>query len=438
MTTHHAPRSTHLREAHAHIAMHGRELSTLQLSACRGRAECLEGLCAEALRLDAVDPARTRWLVANGVRVESWDDPRWITRGELDAVVGPRCACVMSFDYHAILASTAAFRAAGITDDAPNPEGGVVVRDPRGEPTGLLLENACRLVRDAVPPPTADERAPLVRTALADFASHGFAEVHDLLSEPWLGETLALLHDRGELPARVGLFPPVEDIEEHAAAAKRWTRPGNVELLGGKIFVDGTLNSRTAWMLEPFRNPMPAHPKGTPLMTVEEIARAIERCAALGFGLAAHAIGDGAVRTVLDACERTRALRAAAGVAVRIEHAEVVHPSDIPRFAELGVVVSVQPCHLLYDIEVLTRELPDRLDHVMPLRSFIDSGLVPGRTLLFGSDAPIVRPHPRDSIDAAMLRTRPAGSRIGPEGTPVAPHQNLTEDLAWACFGASS
>jgi predicted amidohydrolase YtcJ len=152
--------------------------------------------------------------------------------------------------------------------------------------------------------------------------------------------------------------------------------------------------------------------------------------------MAAHAIGDGAVRACLDAEQRVRDGSGRRNTQFRIEHAEVIDEADVPRFASLGVAASVQPCHLLYDIEVLTRSLPDRLSRVLPLWEMIASGLVPGRDLMFGSDTPIVRPDPIDSIAASVLRARTIGSPGGGPTAPIAPEQALSAAEAWACFGS--
>jgi predicted amidohydrolase YtcJ len=174
-------------------------------------------------------------------------------------------------------------------------------------------------------------------------------------------------------------------------------------------------------------------------MTVDQIAAALATCRGLDVGMAAHAIGDGAVRACLDAEQSLRGKTgglAPGHTRFRIEHAEVVDEADVPRFSAMGVAASVQPCHLLYDIEALTRSLPDRLSRVLPLREMIASGLVPGRDLLFGSDTPIVRPEPGDSIAAALHRARTGVTPGGPPTAPIAVNQALSEAEAWACFAS--
>lgn len=430
------PSGLRLREAHVHLAWHGRSLGMLRLGAARDVTECLAMVEAEARRLDATG-ARD-WLMGVQLRVESWAEPRWPSRGELDRVTGGgagRPAWLMSFDHHSLVANSAALSLAGFREGSPDPEGGVLGRDGSGRLTGLCLESACRRVREAAPEPPAAELCRHVVAALDDLSGHGFVEVHDLLTQPWLPKMLADLHDEGRLPLRVGLFPLVEHLGAVAASRGSWARPG-IDLLGGKVFVDGTLNARTAWMLKPYADSMSEHPCGTALMTVDQIAAALTTCRGLGVGMAAHAIGDGAVRACLDAEQRVRDGSGRRNTQFRIEHAEVIDEADVPRFASLGVAASVQPCHLLYDIEVLTRSLPDRLSRVLPLWEMIASGLVPGRDLMFGSDTPIVRPDPIDSIAASVLRARTIGSPGGGPTAPIAPEQALSAAEAWACFGS--
>ncbi|GEM_PF-410468 len=452
-----------MREAHVHLPLLGRALSMLDLTDRTSVEDVLDALRERAATLDQDDPARERWLLAQGMRVESFSDARWPMRDELDAIAGSRPAMVLSFDYHSVVANRAAFAVAKIRDDDPDPPAdfGVIVRDQSQRPTGLLLEGMCRRMRESVPELTEGERHESIGLAIASLEQLGFTEVHDMLAPAWLGPLLAKMHDAGDLRVRVGLYPLVEILHQQVEAARAYSRAGWVELLGGKIFVDGTLNARTAWMLEPFAEPMPAHPCGTPLMDVAQIRNALQTCASAGVGFAAHTIGDGAVRAMLDGIEAVRAsvtkpastlmvkhaplaealagatdLSAIAGspAHVRIEHCELIDERDVLRFCALGVIASVQPCHLLYDIEVLHKQLPHRLHRVMPWRDLLDAGLVPGKTLLFGSDVPIVRANAEDSIIAAVERRRNGTTAGGAACEAIAPEQAITQSQARACF----
>jgi len=418
-----SPQPRALREAHAHIAQHGRAMGMEPMHDCADQSDCLARIARAADRLRST-PA-SRWLLGVGLRTEAWPDPVWPTAAQLDAVTGPRPVCIWSFDHHALVVNTAAMRAVGISSSTPDPESGRIVRDPAtNAPTGVMLEAAAKMVWNAIPEPAPDELRAHILAALTDLAAHGFTEVHDLLSQPWLGPILAELDDAGRLPMPVLIYPRLEHLDQVAATAPAWQRD-RVRLAGAKLFADGTLNSRTAWMLDPFADPLPGMPLGQPMLTPAQLRDAVAHVRSLGVGLAVHAIGDGAVRAVLDAYET-----AGRGQGLRIEHAEIIDAADVPRFAELGVVCSVQPCHLLTDIEALRRGLPHRLDRVFPLRDLIDSGCAPGELLWFGSDTPIVRPHPRDSIQAAVHRRRDGM----PAAEMIAPEQAITEAQAWACF----
>lgn len=393
-----------LRDAHAHVAQHGRSLSMLDLSTCRSAAEALERIARASASL-----ADERWLIAQGARPEGWREGAWPTLAELDTACGGRPCAAWCFDYHGMMASSRALALAGIDQSSADPPGGVVVREG-GRLRGVVLERAAHAVWEAVPEPGEAERREHVGRALADMAELGFAEVHDLLAAPWLGPLLAELDDAGELPLAAELYVAMEHLEAVAAGSEAWRR-GRVRLAGGKIFVDGTLNSRTALMLEPYADPLEGLPRGRAMVEAGAIDGAIESCVRRGLQLAAHAIGDGAVRMVLDAVERVRP----PARSVRIEHAEVIDEADVGRFAALGVVCSVQPCHLLADVEALRRLVPGRLHRVLPLRELIEEGCEPGELLLFGSDTPIVRPNPEDNLQAALHRSREGEDAIAPE-----------------------
>lgn len=411
--------TTGLTEHHAHLLQLGRSLSMADLSAAASRQDMLDRLDAHARGLPP-----DAWVLAHAARPESWPDPRWPDLADLDRVAAGRPLCAWCFDYHALAANTEALRRAGISSGSRF-EHGRVVTDDNANPTGVLLEHAALALWNSVPEPTEPQRAPLLLAACRHLADLGYEEVHDLKAQPWLGAALSELDRAGELPLRVRLYALLDDLD-HLFATRRDWQTDRVTLAGGKIFTDGTLNSRTAWMLHPYAEAPPGLERGLPMMSPAEIETAVRRVDALGLPLAAHAIGDGAVRAVLDAVERARPK----APGFRIEHAELVDEADTPRFAELGVTASLQPCHLLADIEALRRAVPDRLGRVLPIRELLATGLTPGRGVIFGSDVPIVRADPRDSIQAAVHRRR----ANMPAEQAVSPEESIDEPTAWACF----
>ncbi len=440
-----------MREHHAHIAAYGQSLALPNLANCGSLAECLD-----RVRDAATEVRAGGWVRMLGARIESWPERRWPTLLELDRAASHRSCVIMSFDHHAAVANTNAMRAGAVRAGQPVPPKGVVCVDAEGAATGLLLEHAAYKVWEAAPEPTRDEVRGHVLAGLTALRALGYTEVHDLHSQDWLGPVLAGLERSGELPVdRVLLYPNVAKLEGAHAMRARW-ESDRVRLAGGKLFADGTLNSRTALMLEPYREPLNDLPLGQMMATSAEVSRAMELTTSLGLQLAVHAIGDGAVRMVLDVWEKaTRDLgiqassrrgtpaslsmprsRDASMPSLRLEHCELIDEQDVPRFAKLNVVCSVQPCHLLADIDVLTRQLPHRLDRVLPLRELIDSGCTPAGTdgsglLWFGSDVPIVRADAADSIQAAVQRRRMGMS----ESQAIGLGQRISEGEANACFG---
>lgn len=410
-----------LREAHAHLGWYARGLSMIDVGSCTSVAECLHTLAEGAAALP-----RAAWLLATGARIASWSEPRWPTARELDTISQGRPCALMSFDHHALAANSAALTASGILTHRPLNT--LIERNANGNPTGLALEGAAQHIWSAAPQPTLDEWRTILPRALEALERLGFIEVHDMLAPPWLGPLLREMEDHGQLHMRVRLFAPFDSIEAEIQRSQAYTTP-NIQLAGAKLFADGTLNSRTAWMLDPFADGIAGRERGTIVTDTAALTGALHTTAHFGTGLSVHAIGDGAVRACLDAAA-TFATRRTRPHHLRIEHCEVVHPADIPRFAELGVTASVQPCHLLADVEALRAGLPDRLGRIMPWRSMVTAGLIPAETLIFGSDVPVVRADPGDSIQAAVARRRPGE----PPSAAIAPLEALTEEEAWACF----
>lgn len=443
---------TGLRDAHLHLVAHGEELSAVALADCASVEECLRRVAARAGETEAGG-----WIVARGARVEAWRERRYPSAAELDDAGGGRPVLVASFDHHAGAGSRAALRAAGIGAGAGDAPGGVVERDGRGQPTGLVLEGAFKTLCRAMPGATDEQVRGHVRTAQRDLMGMGFVEVHDMMTTAREASVLCAMEEAGEIALEVVCYAIAEEFDgvrarlvEHSA---RMGAGARVRFGGLKLFTDGTLNSRTAHMLRPYADPIREHPCGTPLMTRAEIEAAFGRAGEEGFDVAAHAIGDGAVRGLLDVYEgfcgrgrRTMPGRAGhgspglggrQGFGLRIEHAQFVDGADVGRFGALGVVASVQPCHLLTDIEAIERLVPDRAGRAFPLRELIDgageAGLDPREMVLLGSDTPIVPPTPSDNVQAAVHRRRddPACPVIGGG-------QAITEGQAWSLMRAGS
>ncbi len=411
-----------LREAHAHLGMLGESLLQPSLERCASVAECLDVVGRAASAAGAGG-----WALVRAARIEGWAERRWPTLAELDAVTRGTPAVVLSFDHHMAVANSAAMAAAGLRAGVPVPPNGLVCVDAAGSATGVLIEQAAVAAWNAAPEVAFAQRVEQVRAGAAHLAALGFVEAHDLHTPEWMGPALAVLESRGELPLSVLLYPPFARIEHEAARARAY-ESSRVRLAGGKLFADGTLNSQTALMLEPYAG----GGRGTAMHRREEVEAAIARCDAVGKHLAVHAIGDGAVRMVLDCFERVRP-RQRGG---RIEHCELVDGADVGRFRQLGVACSVQPCHLLADVEVIQRTLAHVERKVLPLRDLLASGLEPGnveRGLVFGSDVPIVRADPSDSVQAAVERRRLGA----PEGAAINVAQAISAEVAWRCFGCT-
>lgn len=421
-------RPSRLREAHAHLAEYGQSLGLPSLEDCRSVQECLDRV-ASVCRGDARRPAFVRFTSA---RTAAWADPRWPTLAELDAASAGTPCVLMSFDHHCAAANTAAISAAKLVPGVAVEPNGVVEVDAAGAATGMLFEHAAYAAWSAAPQPGEAERTEQVLAACQSLAAMGFVEVHDLHSQAWLLDTLLGLERDGRLLLDVRLFPPAAEL--HALAGPwRQRQSRRVQLAGGKVFADGTLNSRTAHMIHRYVDPLPDAPRGRCMISPAALDAQIRAADALGLPLAIHAIGDGAVRTVLDCIERV----GPATPGFRIEHCELIDRADVPRFSKLGVTASVQPCHLLADVETLNRSVCHRLARVLPLKELLESGLIPGHLghdgragLVFGSDVPIVRADPEDSVQAAVRRRR-AGAPIE---DAIAFPQALSEEEAWSCF----
>jgi predicted amidohydrolase YtcJ len=338
--------------------------------------------------LDAAPP--DRWLRGRGWRSGDWSPPVEPTKGELDAIAPDRPVALMARDSHSVWLNSAALARANGDLEVP---GGVVEVDGRGEPTGVLREESCWNFRDRYIETTDDEYLAAMRAGVKLAASRGVTAVHD--KDGWLGALRfwQRLDDERALCLRVWQSLPAEKADELAEVDVRSGLGGPLLRLGYlKAFMDGTLGSQTARMLDG---------SGVEITSREGLEHFIRRAACAGFPIAVHAIGDLANREALDAFEATRSEWQPLGLRQRIEHAQLLAPEDVSRFAELGVAASVQFSHAPSD-----RDLADRLwggtaSEPYAFRSLLGAGAV----LANGSDAPIEELDPLAGIRAGVLRT---------------------------------
>ena len=331
-----------------------------------------------------------RWLRGLGWRSGDWAPAAEPNREALDAITGEVPVALMSKDYHSLWLNSAALARAGGELQVP---GGVVERDERGEPTGVLREECAWHFRDTYVRPTEDEMVEACREAIPLALSRGVVAVHD--KDGWLGalRVFQRLKEGGALDLRVWQSLPwdhvgrLEEIGLASGLGDDFLRVGYI-----KAFLDGTLGSRTALLLDG---------SGVEIVGYEEFVDIVRRSARAGFPVAVHAIGDLANRRALDAFEKTRDEWRPRGLRPRVEHAQLLAPEDVGRFAELGVAASVQFSHAASDRDLADAFWAGRTDGAYAFRSLLDSGAVVAN----GSDAPVEELDPLFGIRAGVTRT---------------------------------
>lgn len=363
----------------------------------------LEGLADRKLTVDLTgtvsredalarvrDAAKTlpkdSWVVGAGWYNDSWPDRAFPSRRHLDAVAGGRAVYMRRKDGHSAWVSTAALRAAGVARDTADPPGGTIDRDADGEPTGILRETAMDLVWRSVGRETDAQLDAAMARVLTDLARSGVTGVHAMDNARGLA-SLQRLRGRGPLPIRVTYNLPLADLPhaERIGIRSGWG-DGWLRIWGVKAFLDGSLGSRTAEMLDG---------SGVARLPQPELVDMIERCARAELNVCLHAIGDGAVRRALDALAPKKG--AWAMWRPRIEHAQCVHPKDMARMGKLGVIASMQPIHAVADRELADENWSAVVQNAYAWRALERAGV----RLAFGSDAPVETADPLAGIEAA-------------------------------------
>jgi predicted amidohydrolase YtcJ len=425
-----------LTDAHLHLAEGGLSAERIDLTASHSMDEALAGFRGADARLP-----RDAWLQGHG-----WDADRlggWPTAAALESAAPGRRSAIWAHDHHALWVGRAALDAAGVTEETPDPPGGLIRRDALGSPTGVLHETATRLVTGVVPAPGVEELERGVVALGRRLVALGVVAVHDpgaLSLQAGLGSAFAAyssLSDRGQLPVRVHVSVREEQLAAAIDAGLRSGDPlgrpdGRARVGWLKLFADGTLASRTAALLEPIEpepgSPLPAGMERGIFTTPPERLTELARDAAdAGMTCQIHAIGDRAVRAALDALEPTTGR---VPLVARVEHLQLVDPADLPRFAAAGIAASVQPIHLRADADAARRLWGGRAEAFgYPWGALSQAGAL----LAFGTDAPVEPIDPWPGLAMAVTRRDPSWA----DASVFGPSQMLSLDrsLRAACTG---
>jgi predicted amidohydrolase YtcJ len=407
-------------DAHVHLGSAGQTKLNVDLTGVKSLAEMLVKVQAFANAAPA-----GHWLTGG-----NWDHTLWAskslpTRQDLDRVTAGHPAFLGRIDGHIAIANTAALAAAGITGKTVPPQGGAIDLDASGEPTGILRETAKALVSKVIPPPSHDERLRGDGIAIADALAHGITSVQDF--SEW-DDFLVYeeLEHQGKLNLRITEWLPFKAPLDELIRMRNHHDLNDPMLHTGflKGFMDGSLGSRTAALKAPYSDD-PGN-TGLPQYTQEQLNKMVVERAAAGFQIGFHAIGDKATSMALDAFDQPGVSRTARN---RIEHAQVVDPADIPRFKELGVIASMQPNHLLTDMNWAEDRLgPKRAAYSYAWKTFLDAGV----PLAFGTDYPVEPITPFRGLYAAVTRMNEKGTKT------YFPENKLTRGQALSTYTQGS
>ncbi|HXM56371.1 MAG TPA: amidohydrolase [Candidatus Dormibacteraeota bacterium] len=401
-----------LTDAHIHLESLARQKVEVSLAGTRSLEEALARVRRHASTLPA-----GAWVVGRGWYNDSWRDPRFPDRRSLDRACGGRPAVLLRKDAHSAWVSSAGLAAAGIDRSFVDPPGGVIDRDASGEATGIVREAAVDLVQRCVPRPDDERLDAAMAATLRDLSRLGVTSVHSM-DRVAAFASLSRLHARRPLPVRVTWNLPAARMEHAERLGLRGgTGDDRLRIWGVKAFLDGSLGSRTAEMLDG---------SGVQVLAQADLEELARRCLAAGLNLCVHAIGDGAVRRALDAFDPLAG--SARWWRPRVEHAQCVHPSDAPRFRRAGVVASMQPIHAVTDRALADREWGARAAHAYAWRMLLDAGAV----LAFGSDAPVESADPLVGLDAATRWRRRVGWHADQALTPAQALRAYTAGAAYA------
>jgi predicted amidohydrolase YtcJ len=392
-----------LTDAHIHITEWAVARQEVDLAPARSPQDAAQLIARQGR------PRASGWLLGRGWNPHHWDG-EYPHRTVLDAVVPDRPAAFQSHDMHGLWVNSRALERVGIDATTPDPPGGRIVRDARGNPSGTLLENAALLVMRGIPAPTDAEVSAAVLEAQRQLHQFGITAIHSLpgfhLIEPQPLRILQIMQERDQLRLRVLQHLALDQLEAARALGLRsgwgdeWLRLGGI-----KMFLDGALGSRTAWLRTPYVNSSDC---GVRVLPESEFRLAVQHAAHAGLSSTVHAIGDAAVTLALDVLTDDAAQ--AGTLPNRIEHVQCCPPDRFDKVARAGIICSMQPCHLITDWCAADRHWgPERARNTYAFASLAQRRAI----LAFGSDAPVEPCDPRLGFYAAVQRLDLTGQPAG-------------------------
>jgi predicted amidohydrolase YtcJ len=412
-------------DAHTHLASAGFEKLNVDLVGAKSLEEMLQRIAARA---KTAGPGE--WVVGEGWDHTLWASQKLPTRQDIDAVTGDHPAIFSRVDGHIAIANSAALKAAGITSQTPDVHGGKIDHDEKSEPTGILRETAQGAVRTKIPKPTQEQRRQALELAIQDAGRWGITSAQD--NSEWDDFLIyEQLEKEGKLTLRIAEWLPF-DAPVDELRRRRDHHPSGDSLLHTtmlKGFMDGSLGSRTAAMLAPYNDD--AKNSGLPRYEQDALNQKAAERAQAGFQLGFHAIGDRGTRMALEAFAyaQQHSPQGLHDFRYRIEHAQVVAPEDFKEFRDLGIIASMQPNHLLTDMNWAESRIgAERAHHSYAWKEFLDDGVA----LVFGTDYPVEPITPFRGVYAAVTRKNEAGTK------EYFPDQRITIQQAIAAYTTGS
>ncbi len=380
-------------DSHIHLLQYGLKLSNIDCET-ESKQECLRRISKKAQNTPAGN-----WIQGQGWNHNIWEDGIG-SKEELDAISIEHPIYLAAKSLHASWANSKALALAGINKNTPDPEGGKIERDALGDPTGILLESAVALVEKVIPAPNERQKRDALLKGQSHLFKYGITGVHDV--DEWsIYPLLQKMKSEQVFPLRIVKSIPFTHLQD-AIADGITTGMGNNDLRIGwlKLFMDGALGPQTAAMLEPYTGSPDQY--GMLMLSTAELKEIGELAAHNGISLAVHAIGDRAIRLLMDGIEQIRSTIPPSREKIpdRIEHVQIIHPDDIQRMASLGLLASMQPIHVISDMETAEKYWGNRCAYSYAWNSIEKAGI----PLLFGSDAPVESPNPFLGIHACVAR----------------------------------